>query len=108
VLEVLFLLKWVAIVAVGLFVLLLILAWIGSKLPDVPEEETKPVAKVKRPAAYLAQSAGVDDRVKRRLIALCYGDQAMAHRLADCARRPGCSQQWAWEKALEDLEHDLR
>jgi hypothetical protein len=50
----------------------------------------------------------VDDRVKRRLIALCYGDQAMAHRLADCARRPGCSQQWAWEKALEDLEHDLR
>jgi uncharacterized membrane-anchored protein len=104
----LFLLKWVAIVAVGLFVLLLILAWIGSKLPDVPEEETKPVAKVKRQAAYLAQSSGVDDRVKRRLIALCYGDQELAHRLANFARRPGYSQQWAWEKALEDLQHDRR
>jgi hypothetical protein len=103
--EVLFLLKWAAIIAVGLLVLLLILAWIGSKLPDVPEEEAKPVAKVKRQAA---QSAGVDDRVKRRLIALCYGDQAMAYRLADCARRPGCSQQWAWEKALEDLVNDRR
>lgn len=84
------LLKWIAIAVAVSIALLLLLVVIGSFLPDEEEQHLK----------------GVDDRVARRLINLCYGDTKMAWRLACAAQRPGRSQQWAWEKAAEDLLRD--
>ncbi len=85
------LLKWVAIGAAGFLALLFLLAIIGHFLPN-EEEHSREGA----------------DRARRRLISLCYGDSDKAWRLACAAQRPGRSQQWAWEKAVEDLLRDRR
>jgi cytochrome c-type biogenesis protein CcmH/NrfG len=51
---------------------------------------------------------GVDERVRRRTIALMNNDMERIERLLENARQrtPGKSEQWYWEKILYDLERD--
>lgn len=45
-----------------------------------------------------------------RLYNLMYGDIEASHRLVQMAKRkkPGMSEQWYWEKAIDDLMSDRR
>lgn len=50
----------------------------------------------------------VSQEVQKRLLNLVHGDSQLAERLVNLSRRPGYSEQWAWEKAIEDLIRDRR
>ncbi len=61
------------------------------------------------------QSSAKQSRYQRRqrqnkLLRLLSGDRAAAMRLGERVkhRHPGKSEEWYWEKAIEDLERDRR
>lgn len=85
----------------GLIVLVvaICLIWLLSIL----EKSFKP-----KKTATTAVRASSKSKIQQELYRLVYGDQAMADRLLKQARvrHPGKSEQWIWEKVVEDLERD--
>jgi uncharacterized protein (DUF2336 family) len=87
---------WVVIIVVG--VVLLYLAF----------EKFSASSRVEDILADWNRTDGVDERVRRRTIALMNNDMERIERLLENARQrtPGKSEQWYWEKILYDLERD--
>jgi uncharacterized protein (DUF2336 family) len=87
---------WVIVVIIG--VVLLYMAFekfsANSRVEDILADWTR--------------TDGVDERVRRRTIALMNNDMERIERLLENARQrtPGKSEQWYWEKILYDLERD--
>ena len=87
---------WVIIIVIG--VVLLYLAFekfsANSRVEDILTDWNR--------------TDGVDERVRRRTIALMNNDMERIDRLLENARQrtPGKSEQWYWEKILYDLERD--
>ena len=81
---------------------------------QIPAEELHPLQPLQlrpKPArAQPTQRSAVSRDVQGRLINMVIGDVAAAHRLVDVVRaaNPGRSEQWYWEKAIEDLIRDRR
>lgn len=66
-----------------------------------------PFIRRRRTKAQLSQSS-VDSELQRRLIHRLAGDEAAAERLVNRIRHnnPGMSENWYWQRALEDVERD--
>jgi hypothetical protein len=97
-------LKWLSISGVGVLFLLKLFAIAAAVLIAL----FVGVIAISYLTPSQSEHEAVDARVRRRLIELCYGDSEKARRLAYAASRRGRSEQWAWEKAVEDLIRDRR
>jgi hypothetical protein len=87
---------WVIVIVIGIVLLYMALEKFSanSRVEDILADWTR--------------TDGVDERVRRRTIALMNNDMERIERLLENARErnPGRTEQWYWEKILYDLERD--
>ena len=84
----------------------------SSSSRNVPPEPLElpveaPFIRRRKTKSPLSQSS-VDRELQRRLIHRLAGDEAAAERLVNRLRQnhPGMSENWYWQRALEDVERD--
>lgn len=63
-----------------------------------------------KPRYAVSPQPTVDPKLQSRLLNMVAGDHGTCYRLVEVVRRsnPGMSEQWCWEKAIEDLIRDRR
>jgi cytochrome c-type biogenesis protein CcmH/NrfG len=95
------------VISGGVWVLIVV---IGVALLYLAFEKFSANSRVEDIIADWTRNDGVDERVRRRTIALMNNDMERIERLLENARQrtPGKSEQWYWEKILYDLERDHR
>ncbi|OUL36367.1 hypothetical protein BV372_08090 [Nostoc sp. T09] len=74
------------------------------------KQASSPAQKQPNKPRYTPPKPTVDPKLQLRLLNMVAGDHGICYRLVEIARRsnPGRSEQWYWEKAIEDLIRDRR
>ena len=83
------------------------LAWVIYQQRQAVQRKTYTSRSHQAPPNRLAYYE-VRPETERRLLGMVGGDRKLAQTLVSVARRGGKTEQWAWEKAIYDLERDRR
>ena len=86
---------------------ILYLAWVIYQQRQAAQRQTYRARPPQAPPTRLAYYE-VRPETERRLLGMVSGDRKLAQTLVNVARRGGKTEQWAWEKAIYDLERDRR
>ncbi|MBD2085787.1 MULTISPECIES: hypothetical protein [unclassified Coleofasciculus] len=89
-------------ILLGLILLLAIFFWQFRNLQSSAKQSSVKQSKHQRRQPTI--------KLQNKLLRLLSGDRAAAMRLVERVkqRHPGKSEEWYWEKAIEDLERDRR